>query len=60
MLFIPRQYNHCLCTLCDVIKQNESELKTTKSQFYLSMYAPISELYSAENPIKIEFMDTGI
>ena len=40
--------------ICDAIKQNESELEKDKTQFSFAMYASISELYYAENPIKIE------
>ena len=46
--------------MCDAIKQNEAELEKTKSQFSFSMYASTSELYSAENPIKIEYTNPEI
>ena len=37
--------------ICDAIKQNEYELgKKIETQFSFSLYAPISELYHAENP----------
>ena len=40
--------------ICDVIKQNESELEKTTTQFSFALYAPITGLYYAANLIKIE------
>ena len=41
--------------ICDAIKQNEPELeKKQKTNFSLSLYVTISELYHVENPVKIE------
>ena len=40
---------------CDAIKQNDSELeKTNNKKVSFPLYSPMSELYHAENPIKIE------
>ena len=39
---------------CNAINQNESELEKNKISFLFIVYFSISELYYAENPIKIE------
>ena len=51
---------HSCTDKCDAIMQNESELEKIKSQFSFSVYESITELYYAENPIKIEHADPEI
>ena len=44
-----------LITICDVIKQNESELKTNKLRFHFHCMSILRlDLYHTENPIKIK------
>tara|TARA_B110000881_G_C18535477_1_gene495536 strand:+ start:441 stop:617 length:177 start_codon:yes stop_codon:yes gene_type:complete len=38
------------------IRQNESELEKNKNNFSFPLYAPVSDIYYAEIPIKIKRM----
>ena len=52
---LQKHRNMCgLKTICDAIKQNESELEKMKSQFSFSLYAPTSEQYHTEISVKIK------